>query len=403
MIGTPGFCGERLAQAREARGLTATALSEMIGVRKANISQYEHGKQSPSREVMERIVVVLNQPASFFLRPVTLVGEDSIWWRAMSSATKTARGRAHARFIWLTEIVAYLNDYLDFPAVNLPAFQVPSDVQAITLGLIEEIAYECRRFWKLGDGPIADAVLLLENNGIMVSRGELLADKLDAFSHWSDDSERPYIFLGADKESAVRSRHDAAHELGHLILHRQVDRKVIRNPKLFRLIEDQAHRFASAFNLPARGFADQLWTPTLDAFLALKPHWKISIAAMVMRCEQLGILSEEQATRTWINLSRRGWNKEEPLDDRLLPERPRLLRRSIELLVKEGIKTSEQIVSDLAMNASDIESLACLDQGYLTGEASNVVAMPQLKSEIRQPTPRGNSLLTLFPNRRQDG
>jgi len=403
MIGTPGFCGDRLAQAREARGLTATALSEMIGLRTANISQYEHGKQSPSPDVMERIAGVLNQPISFFLRPVTPVSEDSIWWRAMSSATKSARGRAHARFTWLTEIVSYLDDYVDFPAVNLPAFQVPSDVQAITSGLIEEIASECRRYWKLEDGPIADAVLLLENNGIMVSRGQLLAENLDAFSHWRDDSERPYIFLGADKESAVRSRHDAAHELGHLILHRSVDRKVIRNAKLFRLVEDQAHRFASAFNLPARGFSDQLWSPTLDAFLALKPHWKVAISAMVMRCEQLGILSEEQAKRTWINLSRRGWRKEEPLDDRLVPERPRLLRRSVELLVNEGIKTPEQIVSDLAMNASDIESLACLDQGYLTGEASNVIAMPQLKSELRQPTSRGNSMLTLFPNRRQDG
>lgn len=403
MIGTPGFCGERLTLAREARGLTATALAEMIGVRKANISQYEHGKQSPSPEVMDRLVGVLNQPVSFFLRPVIPVNEESIWWRAMSSATKTARGRAHARFVWLTEIVAYLDGYLDFPAVNLPAFQVPSDLQAITSGLIEEIAYECRRFWKLEDGPIADTVLLLENNGIMVSRGELLAESLDAFSHWSDDSERPYIFLGSDKESAVRSRHDAAHELGHLILHQNVDRKVIRNAKLFRLIEDQAHRFASAFNLPARGFADQLWSPTLDAFLALKPHWKVAISAMVMRCEQLGILSEDQAKRTWINLSRRGWRKEEPLDDRLVPERPRLLRRSIELLVNEGIKTPEQIVSDLGINAGDVESLACLNPGYLTGETSNVIAMPQLKSELRQPTPRGSSMLTLFPSRRQDG
>lgn len=400
MIGTHGFCGERLAQAREARGLTATALSEMIGVKKANISQYEHGKQSPSRDVMERIATVLNQPMSFFLRAVTPVGEDSIWWRAMSSATKSARSRAHARFSWLTEIVAYLSDYLDFPAVNLPVFQVPSDVQVITSGLIEEVAYECRRYWKLGDGPIADAVLLLENNGVIVSRGDLLAENLDAFSHWCEDSERPYVFLGADKESAVRSRHDAAHELGHLILHRSVNRKVIRNAKLFRLVEDQAHRFASAFNLPARGFADQLWSPTLDAFLALKPHWKVSIAAMVMRCEQLGILSEEQSRRTWINLSRRGWNKEEPLDDRLLPERPRLLRRSVELLVNEGIKTAEQIVTDLAINASDIESLTCLDHGYLTGEAPDVIGMPQLKSELRQPTTRTNNLITLLPNRK---
>jgi hypothetical protein len=50
----------------------------------------------------------------------------------------------------------------------------------------------------------------------------------------------------------------------------------MKNPAEFRLIEDQAHRFAAAFNLPAKGFADQLWAPTLDAFLALKPHWTLT-------------------------------------------------------------------------------------------------------------------------------
>jgi Zn-dependent peptidase ImmA (M78 family)/transcriptional regulator with XRE-family HTH domain len=399
MIGTPGFIGERLMQAREARGLNATSLAEMIGVKSANISHYEHGKQSPSPEVMERIVHVLNQPLSFFLKPVVCYSDDGIWWRAMHSATKTARGRAEARYQWLREIVSYLYDYVDFPAVNLPDFHLPLDVHRISAEMIEEIATECRRFWNLGNGPIADTVLLMENNGIIVSKGDLVAEHLDAFSQWPSDADRPFVFLGADKASAVRSRHDAAHELGHLILHKGMDRKSIGNPITFKLIEEQAHRFASAFNLPASGFAEHLWSPSLDAFLALKPHWKIAIAAMIMRCQQLGILTEEQAKRSWINLSRRGWRKQEPLDERLVPEKPRLLRRSFELLVNEGIKTPEQIVSDLCMNASDIEALACLESNYLSGLAPDVVAMPQLRDEIR--SQGGGNLLRFVPRKNQ--
>ena len=162
----------------------------------------------------------------------------------------------------------------------------------------------------LGTGPIADIVLLMENNGIIVSRGELAAEYLDAYSQRPANSDHPIVFLGSDKASAARSRHDASHELGHLILHRNVDTKTIRNSTLFKLIEDQAHRFASSFNLPSRGFADQLWAPTLDAFLALKPHWKVAIAAMIMRCEQLGITNEDQSRRSWINMNRRGWRKQ---------------------------------------------------------------------------------------------
>lgn len=381
MIGTPGFVGARLEQVRAARGLSATALAEIIGVKSANITHYEHGRQSPSPEVMQRLTTAVNQPLAFFLRPVPQWSEG-FWWRAMSAANKAARARAAARHTWLREIVAYLSEYVDFPTPNLPDFNLTADIQNISTGLIEELALECRNHWKLGDGPIADLVLLLENNGAIVSRGELLAEYLDAYSQWPSDFPHPFIFLGADKASAVRSRHDASHELGHLILHRHVDTKATRTPALFKLMETQAHRFASAFNLPARSFANQLWSPTLDAFAALKPHWRVAISAMIKRCEDLGILSEEQARRAYINLSRRGWRKEEPLDDRLTSERPRVLRRSFELLVNEGIKTPEQIILDLALNANDIEALACLERGYLSGEAPNVTAMPQLKEHL---------------------
>jgi len=184
MIGTPGFNGKRLAQAREARGLTAVALAEMIGVKGANISHYEHGKQTPSPEVMDRISQVLNCPPAFFLREFKLLDDSCIWYRSMSAATKMARVRAEARFAWLKEIVDYLGEYLDFPRLNIPDFKLPEDVTKITSDLIEEIALQCRQFWNLGDSPIADLVLILENNGIIVGRGELATETLDSFSQW---------------------------------------------------------------------------------------------------------------------------------------------------------------------------------------------------------------------------
>jgi hypothetical protein len=68
----------------------------------------------------------------------------------MSSATKLARSRASARHSWLREIVAYLGEYLNFPALNIPAFNLPNDVREITTSSIEDIASECRQHWKLG-------------------------------------------------------------------------------------------------------------------------------------------------------------------------------------------------------------------------------------------------------------
>ncbi|MGB8542749.1 MAG: XRE family transcriptional regulator [Candidatus Acidiferrales bacterium] len=378
MIGTPGFFGERLREAREARGLTATALSEMIGVTNANVSQYEHGKQTPSPEVMERLIQVLNCPRSFFLRRPQVTERAIVFYRSMSAATKMARVRAEARFGWLKEIVRYFGAYLDFPRLNVPAFPQPADASVITSPQIEEMAVECRRFWSLEDNPISDLLLVLENNGIIVSRGELAVETIDSFSQWPTQ-ETPYIFLNSDKASAVRLRFDAAHELGHLLLHRGVDAKAFKTTSTHRLMEDQCHRFALALLLPPDRFTGELFAPTLNGFFSLKERWGVAIAAMIKRCEQLGILDQEQARRTWINLSRRGWRKWEPLDDTIIPESPRVLPRSVQLLIESGIKTKEQMLGELNFSASDLEGLLCLPPGYFSQKSPLTLVTTKVK------------------------
>jgi Zn-dependent peptidase ImmA (M78 family) len=268
---------------------------------------------------------------------------------------------------------------LDFPTLNIPAFTLPADVTQITSEMIEDMAGACRDFWNLGDSPIADLLLVLENNGIIVTRGELSTETLDSFSQWPTE-DTPYIFLNAEKASAVRLRFDAAHELGHLLLHRGHDPKLFKNTATHRLMENQCHRFALAFLLPPRRFAAELWAPTLNGFYSLKERWKVAIQAMIKRSEQLGLLRDEQVRRTWINLSRRGWRKWEPLDDTLQPELPRLLPRSIEMLVDSGIKLKEQIVADLDLSPSDLEDLMCLPTGYLQDK-------PQLRLVVNQGLP----------------
>ena len=51
-VGTPGFVGARLAEARQARGLNGTELADLIGVSPQSVSQYEHEKQRPSPDML---------------------------------------------------------------------------------------------------------------------------------------------------------------------------------------------------------------------------------------------------------------------------------------------------------------------------------------------------------------
>jgi Zn-dependent peptidase ImmA (M78 family)/DNA-binding XRE family transcriptional regulator len=379
-VGTPGFVHARLTEARESLGLTKVALSELIDVTPTAISQYESGAQSPRPEVLAAISDKLGFPRAFFQRAPMAEEGSPIFWRSNAAATKIARQRGHRRLGWAKEITSYLNGFFEFPRVDLPQeLFYDGDFRELTTEDIEGAATKLREFWGFGDAPVPDLLLELENSGAVTGRINMAAETLDAFSQWSESLGLPFVVLGRDRASAVRSRFDAAHELGHLVLHRRVDRKRINAKDDFKLIEKQAHAFAAAFLLPAKAFAAELWTPSLDGFLALKERWRVSISMMIMRCEHIGITEKEETQRLYINYNRRGWRNEEPLDSVLKHEEPRILRRSFEALLQEGIKTREQILDDLALPAREIELLGGLPLGFLSSNKAEVKAFPTLR------------------------
>ena len=56
----------RIKQARVSRGLSMVELSELVLVSKQAISQYEMGKNAPSKAILNVIATVLKYPVSFF-------------------------------------------------------------------------------------------------------------------------------------------------------------------------------------------------------------------------------------------------------------------------------------------------------------------------------------------------
>ena len=370
-LGVAGFQPARLAQARMARGMTQIALGSMIGRTSGTLSKWESGEQQPESGALERLSQSLGMPASWFLKPVPNYGDGVCFFRSTAAATKSAQAIAQVRLKWLNEISLTLQQWLEWPGIDLPTLD-QIDHKNISEEDIEKAAALCRETWKLGLGPISNMMLVLENAGVICTREELGYTRMDGASQWFQTDGRPYVFLSADKANGVRSRFDAAHELGHLVLHRSVSGLDFtkRNPE----IERQAHRFASAFLLPAEAFAAEVSRPSLDTFLTLKPRWKVSVAAMIVRCTDLGIIDDAYATRLWKNYSARGWRKGEPLDDSILIEEARLLPRAIDLMLSSGVFDKAGVVLTLGLSQSDIESLCGLSLGYLSEPEDKVPA-----------------------------
>lgn len=399
--GIETFQPERLKQARATRGLTLTALAQISSVSAPTLSRWEAGLQKPETLSLESVSEALNFPLNFFMKPVPEYGDQPAFFRSNCAATKTAREVALTKLKWLNEISLEIQDYINFPEVKVKPIG-ERDYLKISDEDIEEIALECRRLFALGLGPISDTTLFMENAGVIMVRDCLGHIKMDGVSKWFSSDQRPYVYLAADKANSIRSRFDAAHELGHIVLHRYVSE--IDFNKRHKIIEAQADRFAGAFLLPAESFSNEVYNPSLDTFLALKKRWKVSIAAMIFRSKQLGIIDENYALRLWKSYSARGWRRGEPLDQDIPFEKIRLVPRAVSMLIENSIYSKASFLDVAALSADDCADICSLPKGYFSDAPSNILSLELLRlNEKKVKDSKANELknnIVAFPNAR---
>jgi Zn-dependent peptidase ImmA (M78 family)/DNA-binding Xre family transcriptional regulator len=374
--GIQGFQNGRLSQILAARRLSQTQLASMVNVSAATVSKWRAGTQAPERDALERLANVVNVTPEWFTRLLEPKVSPPLF-RSNASAHVVARGMLEARMEWAQDIAVALSEFVDFPVLNIPS-RAFTDPEEITPKEIEIAASECRDLWRLGRAAVQDLALAVEGAGIILIREETGIAQIEGLSAWSEVLGRPLILLSADKDNAYRSRFDLAHELGHLILHRHIKRTT--DPSRHKLLEQQAHRFAGAFLLPAELFATEVRTPvTLDDLLLLKRRWGVSAAAITMRLHALEIIDDDSKQALFKRRSARWGVKSEPGDEDRPPEQPRLLRRTIDLLVSENVMPIDAISRHLGLSAHDVEMLVGLPIGYLLGK-DNVVQLARLRT-----------------------
>ena len=210
----------------------------------------------------------------------------------------------------------------------------------------EAAAASLRRHWGIGELPIKNLIHLLEANGVRVFSLAIDAAEVDAFSMWRE--QKPFVFLNTLKNSE-RSRFDAAHELGHLVLHRH------GSPNGGQEIERAANDFASAFLMPRSsvlGYAPKFIS--IDALLQLKKIWGVSISALTYRMHRLELLTEWQYRELFMQISQRGYRKQEP--ESLPRETSQVLAKVFAALRSEGVAKSD-IAAELHVADADLDEM----------------------------------------------
>jgi Zn-dependent peptidase ImmA (M78 family) len=306
------------------------------------MSLYELGGQTPSSSVVGNLSRVLQMPATYFTTPVLEWPTLPLWFRSLRSTTRLARAAARARFHWLVEIVATVEQQVALPRTDVPRISVDDPYQLLDTD-IEHLAETCRTDWGLASEPIRNVVRLAEERGVVVTTFDLLAPGMDAFSSWM--SNRAYIVLDRDRPAA-RQRLDVAHELGHLVLHRNLDEV---DDDGLQVLEKQAFRFGSALLLP-RGALLREVAPavTLTSLLTAKKRWGVSLKMLVHRAEELNIITKARAQQLYKQYSTNGYGRAgEPGDEYVRAEVPRLLPTAVAACLDVWESLSPLPVSDV--------------------------------------------------------
>lgn len=332
------FNCSKLALARKRRQFTKKGLAERSGITAVTLTRLETGiTPDPSMDTLEALAKVLGYPVDFFFgENYDELTTDAASFRSLSTMSAAQRDAALAAGQIAFSLSAWISQRFDLPVPNLPNLREEDPISA---------AGAVRNYWGIGSKPIPKLITLLEAKGIRVFT---LAEKnknVDAFSCWKNDI--PYIFLNTFK-SSERTRFDAAHELGHLLMHRHT-------PSGHMDGEREADMFAAAFLIPRDDLISHLpKVYSLKQLVEKKERWGVSVAALARTAFNNDLVSDWHYRDLCKQMSMLGYRTAEPRER--APEKSTVWQKILDLLWKDGV-TKSHIAKELCLPVDEVEAL----------------------------------------------
>ncbi len=323
------FVGSRLTLARQLAGMKKNELAESIGKTPTAIASYEAGRSRPAASTVARLCIALGVEPDFFLATAGTERSEANslepHYRSLRSTTQLIRNQATAYGWIVNDAVAVFERHVEMPPLDLP-MDTPSGHGEISRPAVA--ARALRAAWGLGNEPVRHLLRTAENHGIICVFSPFQIASVDAYSF--ESGLRPIIILNPLKGDYYRQRWDLAHEIGHLVLHRDAEPGD-------HTAETEAHRFAAEMLLPGDRIREQLpRRPIWPRLQALKEHWGVSMQALLYRARELGIYSDVTYRNAMMRMSKEGWRRQEP-GVRPSVEQPSLLPGALKLLEDAGV------------------------------------------------------------------
>ncbi|WP_375579070.1 XRE family transcriptional regulator [Marivirga tractuosa] len=295
------FNYKQLTFAREYRKYSQTELASRIpGLSQSNLSKFEKGLDTLSNDLIEKIIDFLDFPKEFFQQHIPSMVENAEY-RRRATITKGDRLDIEYSIRFISHLIDQMSNAIEWPDLKLKAIDIEDGFSPVS------IAKLIRKQFKLKNGePVKNIFSIIEQSGIIIY--ELDAnEKFDGVSFQTENGF-PLIIVNSNF-SNDRKRFTLAHELGHLVMHVLTENPISE----YRNKEKEADQFASEFLMPEDGIRNSLLNLKLSYLADLKSYWLTSMGAIIRKAKDLHCISADKYKYLNIELSRRGWKKNEPV------------------------------------------------------------------------------------------
>lgn len=297
---------ERLKLARKKAGFSLRVLAEKLDkkVSAQAIGKYERGEMMPSSDVLSLMASTLNVSLEYLLSNQVheLQGVD---FRKNSRTSVKERSIVEANVIEMVQKYLSIEEVLD---LNSAEWHEPFPPKKLThLSEAEDLANDLRNSWQLGNNPIPNMTELLEEKGIKILIIDL-PNKVSGLTctviRGGDQTGVPVIVVNKNMP-LERRRFTLCHELAHRLINddSQIDH------------EKASDRFAGSFLVTKQHLIKEIGehrkSVSIPELYDLKGIYRVSAAAMLMRCKQANILSSSAVTYAFQTYGK-SWRTEEP-------------------------------------------------------------------------------------------
>lgn len=359
---------EMVILARESRGLTQRELAERLSVSPGWLSRVEGGLRGVQDMKLRQLSEVLDYPVDFFVQkePIYGLGITEVFHRKRRIVAEKTLNKIYSQInIRRMNLIKMLRG-VEIGEINIrPIHMDEFD------GNAKDVARLVRARWHLPHGPIQNLMKAFEDaRGIVISM-DFRTNTIDAISYWPPDT--PPLFFVNVYSPSDRLRFTLCHELGHIIMHQDA----MFTPD----IEKQADEFASEFLMPEIEIRPYLTDLYLEKLATLKQFWKVSMAALLKRATDLGVITHRQSRTLWMQMGKAGYRTREPVELDLPVEKPSLEKEIVDTYIEDMGYTISELGKLLCLSTKEVmndyigseQRLRDKERRAIVGEAERII------------------------------